>query len=302
MRKIIVILFFAVAGFTSANAQIDLLKDTSDHIHDYCKVCHDHKHVIIKPPYSTTFKKELPFIVTSAVVFGAGFLSASDKTEPFTKEELENNPPKMSSINFIDRSSADNWSPQIANASDYVLFSTALLPALFLSEHHTSTDITKLAIMYIEVFTINYGLTEIAKNTVARKRPYVYNPEVPIGSRVGGDSKKSFFSGHTSQTAAACFYFAKVIDDYHPTLQKNIKRGIWAFAIAVPAVNGYLRVKAGKHFPTDVISGYIIGAATGLLVPQLHRTKRSKDLTEKLDVGFMPGINGGMQMSFRYTY
>ena len=123
-----------------------------------------------------------------------------------------------------------------------------------------------------------------------------------MASRTGSTSRKSFFSGHTSQTAAACFYFAKVIDDYHPTLKKGIKRGIWIFAATVPAVNGYMRVKAGKHFPTDIITGYIVGAATGIIVPQLHRTKQSKDLIDKLEMGFVPTFDGGMQMSLRLTY
>src|SRR5205085_6420923 len=122
---------------------------------------------------------------------------------------------------------------------------------LFLSEHHTERDIKTLLMMYAEVFTMDYGLFTMAKFATNRPRPYVYNPdttEISIGKRMGGGARQSFFSGHTSQTAAASFFFAKVISDYHPTLKRGYKIGIWTFAIVAPAVNGYFRVRAGMHF------------------------------------------------------
>jgi len=292
-RKHLLLLLIILGSSTVASAQRKAPKDS---LHDYCAICTDKNHLIIKPPYTRTFKKELPFILTSAVTFAAGFaIQGLDYAKPFSEEELINDPPKISSINSIDRSSALNWSPTVGKASDYVLFSTALLPAVFLAEHHTGRTIKTLLIMYAEVFTFNYGATEIAKNLAKRPRPYVYNtenPEITLGTRTGSTSRKSFFSGHTSQTAAACYFFAKVITDYHPTLGRGLKIGLWTFASSVPAINGYLRVRAGKHFPTDVIAGYLVGAASGLIIPQMHRTKKSKDLKEKLEMGVLPYKDG----------
>jgi membrane-associated phospholipid phosphatase len=122
-----------------------------------------------------------------------------------------------------------------------------------------------------------------------------------MGTRVGSTSIKSFFSGHTSQTAAASFFFAKVITDYHPTLKRGLKIGLWAFAITIPALNGTLRVLAGKHFPTDVMTGYVAGAATGWLVPQLHRTRTSKEQKQKLSMGVLP-YHGSLLMSLNYRF
>jgi membrane-associated phospholipid phosphatase len=298
-RKILLILLVVLNTPIIINAQV---KTPADSLHDYCYICSHHEHLIIKPPYSRTFRKELPFILTSAVTFAAGFVSQSfEYAKPFSEAEIIADPPKVSDINSFDRGSALNWSPSISQASDYVLYTTALLPALFLSEHHTDVDIKTLLVMYAEVFAFNYGVTELAKNLAKRPRPYVYNTDLPIGTRTSSTSRKSFFSGHTSQTAAACFFFSKVITDYHPTLQRGLKIGLWAFAITVPAANGYLRVKAGKHFPTDVMTGYVVGASTGLLFPQLHRTKKSKDLKESLDMGFLP-YQDGMTMNFKYTF
>jgi len=44
---------------------------------------------------------------------------------------------------------------------------------------------------------------------------------------------------------------------------------IWTTAALIPAITGYLRVKGGKHFPTDVVVGYVVGALVGILVPRL---------------------------------
>jgi membrane-associated phospholipid phosphatase len=273
-----------------------------DSLHDYCAICIKNEHLIIKPPYTKKFTKELPFLATSALVFAGGMImDAVDKSEPYSEQQLLTDPPDINSINGIDRGSALNWSPGISTTSDVVLLGVTVLPALFLSEHHTGRDIKTLLIMYAEVFVLNYGITEFAKSSVNRARPYVYNPEVPIGVRTGSFSRKSFFSGHTSQSAAASFFFAKVITDYHPTLKPGLRWGLWIFAASIPALNGTFRVLAGKHFPTDVITGYVAGAATGWLIPQLHRTGTSKDAREKLGVGLIP-YRGTVLMTMNYKF
>lgn len=297
-RKLRLIIVILCSSF-SLKAQV---LPSLDSLHDYCYICQKNEHQIIKPPYTKRFVKELPFIVTSGLTFAGGFIAAVvDKTPNFTTEQIENGELNISSINSIDRSSALNNSKSSAKASDYVLFSIVLLPAAFLSENHTSRDITTLLVMYAEVFTFNYGLTEIAKNTVNRARPFTYNPEVNNDLKVTTEARKSFYSGHTSQTAAATFFFAKVITDYHPTIRTGVKWGVWIFAASIPAVNGYLRVKAGKHFPTDVITGYVAGAATGILIPELHRTRKSKEVKEKLGIGLLP-TKGGMRMDLSYRF
>jgi len=301
MKKHFSFLVLVLVLVTNLNVNAQT-KQEMDSLHDYCYVCTHNEHLIIKPPYTKKFTKELPFLISSAAMLATGLtVAAFDNTKPYTEEELTNNPPDVNSINSFDRGSAKNWSPSISTTSDAVLLTVTILPVLFLSENHTGRDIRTLLIMYAEVFTFNYGLTELAKSTVNRSRPYVYNPEAPMGTRTGSTSRKSFFSGHTSQTAAASFFFAKVITDYHPTLKRGLKIGLWAFAVTVPALNGTFRVLAGKHFPTDVMTGYIAGAATGWLIPQLHRTRASKIQKEQLSMGVIP-YKGSLLMSLNYRF
>ncbi|MEP7171273.1 MAG: hypothetical protein ABI855_18030, partial [Bacteroidota bacterium] len=192
MKKRIVILVMAsLACYSTSKAQVTEEKDT---LHDYCAICENHAHLIIKPPYTKKFRKELPFLIASGAMFGAGFAAhAIDKTLPYTEEQLREHPLDRNSLNSLDRSTTSNWSPNIGKASDYVLLSISVLPALFLSEHHTERDITTLAVMYLEVFTFNYGLTEIAKKSANRPRPYVYNPDtitIPLGARSTATSRE----------------------------------------------------------------------------------------------------------------
>ena len=52
-------------------------------------------------------------------------------------------------------------------------------------------------------------------------------------------------------------------------------------------MTAYLRVRAGKHFLTDVIAGYAVGATIGILVPHLHRNQSLNDNKNiRLDMGY----------------
>jgi membrane-associated phospholipid phosphatase len=205
-------------------------------------------------------------------------------------------------VNAFDRPATYNWNPNAAKASDYIRTSVIILPIIFLGNHHTRKDIGPLLIMTLEVTAITYGLTIGIKHIVNRTRPLVYNddhdPPVPLDERTADNSRLSFFSGHTSFTAAFSFFFAKVMSDYHPDMKTEYKIGLWTFAAAVPFATAYLRVSAGKHFPTDVMTGYAVGAAIGWLVPHLHKKKK---LPEGMSI--MPSFSygsRGIYLSYRF--
>ena len=118
---------------------------------------------------------------------------------------------------------------------------------------------------------LNAGLTLLTKYTVRRIRPFNYDPETSVEKKMSTNAQASFFSGHTSMTATNSFFAAKVFSDYYPDSQ--CKSLVWAIAATLPAITGYLRVRGGRHYPTDVITGYAVGAAVGYLIPHWHRNK-----------------------------
>ena len=46
---------------------------------------------------------------------------------------------------------------------------------------------------------------------------------------------------------------------------------LWASSLSVASLTAYARVKAGMHYPSDVLVGAAVGTAIGLAVPWLHR-------------------------------
>ena len=113
----------------------------------------------------------------------------------------------------------------------------------------------------------------------------------------GVKSTDSFFSGHVSTVTTSTFFIVKVLSDYHPGLRK--KWPLLYGAATLPALwTAYFRLRAGKHFPTDLITGYFIGAAIGIGVPQLHKGKFFHNLA------FSPMIpkGGGSGVYFSYRF
>ena len=134
-----------------------------------------------------------------------------------------------------------------------------------------------LGIMLAETCLLSSGLTTVLKAGIRRPRPYVY-----FGASDGVPLEKydqtSFVSGHTSASATGAFFVASVFEDLYPN--SKLRPYVWAAAITVPAVTGMLRVRAGRHYVSDVICGYAIGAAAGCVVPWLHRVNEKMKRVE----------------------
>ncbi len=243
--------------------------------HPNCFMCKGKEHLHLDP-YNISLKRDWPYLLTGTVLLTTGFvLFENDQVTPYTPVEV--NALNRKDVNSFDRGATYNKSNSARQASDIILFSSlVVMPMLFLSENHTRKEIGSLLVMTYEVLSINYGLTNIVKSVANRTRPYAYNPDYTYEQRTDRESRFSFYSGHTSVTASLTFLWAQVMTDYHPELTKAYKIGIWSFAALVPATTGYLRVKAGKHYPTDVITGYAIGALTGVLIPHMHKMSNGK--------------------------
>lgn len=145
------------------------------------------------------------------------------------------------------------------------------------------------AIMYAETAAITITLTDIVKMAVRRPRPLAYteaeaHKNDPDWSNADTDSALSFFSTHaalTSAIGATATYlaFSRSKGKLRPWLTLALAAGMTTF-VSVE------RVRAGKHFPTDVLAGAFAGAGIGVLVPHLHRTEDV--LQRRVWVGFAP--------------
>jgi membrane-associated phospholipid phosphatase len=141
--------------------------------------------------------------------------------------------------------------------------------------------------MTTEMTLFTMGATYITKALVGRKRPYLYNTDMSVDERFGraassdNSASMSFFSGHTSAAFALATFSSTLFMDIHG---KSIWSKVWwGTSLSLAAMTGVARVKAGVHYPTDVIAGAIVGSAIGYLVPRLHR--RSADSPVSVSLG-----------------
>jgi membrane-associated phospholipid phosphatase len=194
-------------------------------------------------------------------------------------------------------STFDDLAPKVlnlkaSNTSDVLLFSSIALPNFFWFGKTIRKDVKSVGLLYAEAMLLNVGITDIVKTVILRPRPYVLNPDLDPETVLIRNDRSSFFSGHTSVTATASFFCARVFADYYP--DSRLKPFVWTAAALVPATTAYLRVRAGKHYPSDVLTGFLIGGAIGYLVPALHK----KPLSERM-LNVSVGM-GGMVLTYRW--
>ena len=180
--------------------------------------------------------------------------------------------------------------------SDILLNSTVALPVLLGLDKDIRKDWLDVLILYGQSHAVNSNFYALNAAVVSRPRPYNYNADVPIEEKMANESRNSWFSGHVSSTATASFFMAKVYSDYHPGLG-NKKLWLFTAALIPPSLVGLYRYKAMKHFPTDIIAGTVAGAATGILIPHIHKNKK-----EDSSWAFVPfaGKINGLQISYTF--
>ena len=204
-------------------------------------------------------------------VFGTGFmfhgLSLVQARRPMPTLQW---PLDATGLPGIDRRVVGNWDPGAHRASN-VLFGVAAATSLAtaLLVQGGEEPMVPVVILF-QSGLIASGITNVVKEAVRRPRPYLYDPDVPPSLHHGHDDQMSFWSGHTASTAALTFTTANLVQ--HSDASQGVKTATWISAATLPAAMGWLRVRAGRHFITDVVTGYVFGALVGWAVPYIHRT------------------------------
>lgn len=244
-------------------------------------------------PYEFIWKKDAYVgAIGLGLVGGGGYFYLNKRGH--TLGEL--NALSIYNVNAFDRSAIDQWSPTAANVSDGFMIGALALPFTMFAFKSAQENWLGLGLMYVEVGLYTIGVTELTKGLSQRTRPYAYNPEAPLDTRLGKDARSSFFSGHTSLAASMSFLSAKVFHDLSDN--NTAKALVWTAAALVPAATGYLRYHAGKHFPTDIIAGYVVGGAIGYLVPFLHKKRITNENLSLMPVAGPDNL--GLYVSYKW--
>ena len=110
----------------------------------------------------------------------------------------------------------------------------------------------------VGALAISFGATTAMKNAFRRDRPYMSHPELYTAQ--SGNSP-SFPSGHTS-TAFAC---AAALSLEYPKWYVIAPSFAWAGAV------GYSRMYLGRHYPSDVLIGAVVGSGSAYLSYKLNK-------------------------------
>ncbi len=237
-------------------------------------------------PYYLSLKREI-FYTGSGLTGALGAYFLHQQLPYLTAGEL-----KLPNLTGFDKMGLGDYSAKAHNISNQTLFSTVGLPFLFLAKNKTRRQFSTIGLLYVETMLINQGFTDLVKVAFQRPRPYVFEENFPSTTVLGSNDRASFLSGHTSSAATASFFAARVFADYYPN--SKLKPYVWGMAAALPALTGYLRIRAGRHYPSDVLTGYLVGGAIGYLIPTLHK----KQPTGK-NLSIAPSM-GGVYLNYTF--
>lgn len=212
------------------------------------------------------------------ILSGAGFgLAGSSylleqKVTPYTPADLA----KFRTENFggLKGWTVKQFSESARSGSDILLYSSFAFPAIVLAFDKGREDIGNAAQVCFQTASLNFALSTFAKASIESPRPFVYNPNTPIDLSLEADAKKGFYSRHVSTVSSFSFMAAQFVQEY--SANRRLKSLAWIGAVMLPAITGYLRMRAGEHFFSDVMTGYLVGAAVGIAVPAFHRNKESR--------------------------
>lgn len=170
----------------------------------------------------------------------------------------------------LDERTKDNFSRNAAHISDGLIATTVLAPLILEASRGFDEEAGRRTLLYGETLATSLFVNSVVKYTVQRPRPYVYHndPKVKAWSAKQSDAQVSFYSGHASMSfsaaAAGSILFSLSSDS------QGAKAAVWGTELALASATSVMRVRAGKHFPSDVLVGALAGAAIGVVVPALH--------------------------------
>jgi len=216
-------------------------------------------------PYSLSTGGEV-ILFSSGMALGVISIKLIDNKKPISDVELYNL--SKENLSAFDRGAVNNWSPASAELSNVLLITAIVSPLLLFTSSAVRDDARTFSTMYLQNILTTYSVSHLPKGLIRRYRPYTYNEVIPDEIRQNVDATHSFFSAHTSITFASAVFLSITFGKYNPG--SNLNPYIWASSLLLATATGYLRYTSGNHFPTDIITGAVIGSIVGYLIPLVH--------------------------------
>jgi membrane-associated phospholipid phosphatase len=200
-----------------------------------------------------------PLLTAILLVALAARAAAADEPPP---------PPPQPKLYFgaLDALSHEDFSASAAAASD-TLLALGLAAPIILELGRADADTDRRLLAYGGGVAASGLVAAAMKALWRRPRPYNFHPSEQVRAfarHAGKDARVSFPSGHAALTFAAAaaggWIYASGSDS------TSHRAAVWASGGAVAGATAVLRMRAGRHYPSDVLMGAAIGVA-GVAVP-----------------------------------
>jgi len=132
-------------------------------------------------------------------------------------------------------------------------------------------DFGAFSLMFVEAFALQNALNQLVRSMQLWPRPYVYagrGEGRKKAESARGEAYGSFYSGHASAAFTVAVFTGEWFSEIYPNSQ--YKSLVWVSSFTLAAAVGALRVVAGKHYPTDVVVGALMGTGVSFGVLKLH--------------------------------
>jgi membrane-associated phospholipid phosphatase len=213
--------------------------------------------------YHLSTKVDAPVMITSALAVTLPYLFADQLITPSC-------PCNPADVNSFDRGAIGNQNDFARQLSDLTVGMVTILPLAFDAvAARDQTVFREDATVFAQTLLVNGALATAAKFIVQRPLPRTYAGDPNLIDKPGG--YRSFYSGHTSLTFAALSAMAMTM-----RLRYGEKYWPWIVTVLVGSSVAIERVADGRHFPSDVIVGAVMGTAVGIAVPMLHAHRSSQ--------------------------
>lgn len=133
------------------------------------------------------------------------------------------------------------------------------------------------SLMLVQSLLFQHGINMAFRSMEIWPRPYIFSTHGE-GAEKAKNAKPeaygSFFSGH----ASAAFTIAVFTSEWYDQTFKNpdAARVVRALAFSLAGFESALRVAAGKHYPSDVLVGALMGTGISYGILEMHKKRNQK--------------------------
>ena len=211
-------------------------------------------------------------LLTTTVLFGFYSQYQFRTLEPTNLSQLN-----KQDVPIYDRWAISQYSSTASTLSDALLVG-ALAPLYlgwkYSQEQQQSKQFWLDVFMYSETLLLSSSLNLWIRSLGSRPRPLVYNSSAPLEKRQKSESSSSFYSGHTSGAFATAVFTSTLFMERYP--HSTWIPWVWGGSLGLASTMATLRISGGKHYPSDVLVGALVGSLFGYSIPWLHRVPNKK--------------------------